>query len=403
VVGDIVETAEYADGTGGGNRYEIVAAATGTADGGSFIDVTGPSTAVQAKALWFDEVRSIRQFGATGEGVVDDTVAIQAALTTGNDTFLPKGTYITSSPLKTGGSGQVIFGEGWQSVIKSTDATLQFQIAVITAHIDVHIHSLKLLGASTSSETSPLSNGAIGTNTNAAATAFQMTYPTTQNGRTKVWDVWMDQWNVGVANNLSDGLDVSYCLFTNIEGINTNYGYGITSSGKNQNITYNRFDNTDSAGQGRHSVYLNGHSESCNVVGNYTKAWEKNPYNFKAELSATSGFWHSIRDNVAEDCNFTEVSRAANFYMVGTSSTFTGGYCTLSSNKTIGCKGHVVRMDYHPHSTVEDCSATNHGSYSTPTFNNSPFYFEFSDYTKAYALSVDEVGGTSNTRLLVMP
>lgn len=42
VVGDIVETLGYnAVGDGGGGIYEIVSAATGTADGGSFIDLTG--------------------------------------------------------------------------------------------------------------------------------------------------------------------------------------------------------------------------------------------------------------------------------------------------------------------------------------------------------------------------
>lgn len=94
VVGDVVETADYFTGTGGGNRYEIVAAGTGTADGGSFIDVTGPSTAVQAKALWFDEVRSIRQFGATGAGIADDRAVCQLAVDSGASVFAPDGTYL---------------------------------------------------------------------------------------------------------------------------------------------------------------------------------------------------------------------------------------------------------------------------------------------------------------------
>jgi hypothetical protein len=68
----------YSAGDGGGNIYEIVAAATGTADGGSFIDLTGISG--QAKGLFVDGVVNVKQFGAVGDGVNDDAAAIQAAM-----------------------------------------------------------------------------------------------------------------------------------------------------------------------------------------------------------------------------------------------------------------------------------------------------------------------------------
>jgi len=96
VVGDIVETAEYADGAEGGNRYEIVTAATGTADGGVFIDVTGPSTNVQAQALWYNDERNILQFGADNSGSVDAATIIglaEASLSVGDRLVFPTGTY----------------------------------------------------------------------------------------------------------------------------------------------------------------------------------------------------------------------------------------------------------------------------------------------------------------------
>ena len=104
-VGNKVRTlGYYSAGDGGGNDYEIVAAATGTADGGSYIDLTTH----QAKGLFVDSVVSIKQFGAkgdsdetTGNGS-DDTVFVQAAHdfcdTDGHSMLIPSGIYrLTSS------------------------------------------------------------------------------------------------------------------------------------------------------------------------------------------------------------------------------------------------------------------------------------------------------------------
>lgn len=72
-VGDIVETAGYtAKGDGGQNQYEIVAAATGTDDDGSFIDLA----ALQAKGLFPGGVVRSKQFGATHNGTTDDRLAL---------------------------------------------------------------------------------------------------------------------------------------------------------------------------------------------------------------------------------------------------------------------------------------------------------------------------------------
>ena len=77
-IGDKVQTLGYSSaGDGGGNIYSIVAAGTGTADGGSFIDLTGISG--QAKGLFVDGVVNVKQFGAKGDGIADDAPSAQAA------------------------------------------------------------------------------------------------------------------------------------------------------------------------------------------------------------------------------------------------------------------------------------------------------------------------------------
>lgn len=72
----------YAPGDGGGNEYEIVAAGTGTDDGGSFIDLTG--SGLQAKG-YFGGVINVKKFGAradylfSSQSGTDDTTAINNA------------------------------------------------------------------------------------------------------------------------------------------------------------------------------------------------------------------------------------------------------------------------------------------------------------------------------------
>ena len=66
-VGDYIRTLGYfSPGDGGGNLYQIVAAGAGTADGGSYIDLTGING--QAKGLFQGNVFSPRQWGAPASG-----------------------------------------------------------------------------------------------------------------------------------------------------------------------------------------------------------------------------------------------------------------------------------------------------------------------------------------------
>lgn len=106
-IGDIVVTAGYtAKGDGGDNTYEIVAAATGTDDSGSFIDLATH----QAQGLFPQALISALQFGADKTGVADAITILTNWVTflgTGNfegsivgerEGFLPAGKYkITST------------------------------------------------------------------------------------------------------------------------------------------------------------------------------------------------------------------------------------------------------------------------------------------------------------------
>ena len=58
------------------------------------------------------EIVSVKDFGALGDGTTDDTAAIQAALTTGNDVYVPDGTYKVTSTLTLATGFQTIYGAG---------------------------------------------------------------------------------------------------------------------------------------------------------------------------------------------------------------------------------------------------------------------------------------------------
>jgi hypothetical protein len=64
---------------------------------------------------------SVKDFGAVGDGTTNDRAAIQAALNTGKNVYLPPGNYRIASGLSMVASGQRMYGEGgsgWLTVIE---------------------------------------------------------------------------------------------------------------------------------------------------------------------------------------------------------------------------------------------------------------------------------------------
>ena len=132
-----------ANGIGDGDKGDIVVSGNGSVlsiDAGVINDAdVNASAGITAGKLSFTQagtgatartidsklkdVVSVKDFGAVGDGVADDTAAIQAALNTGRFIYLPAGTYKVSSALTVTVNNTGIQGEGYGSVISTTSTT----------------------------------------------------------------------------------------------------------------------------------------------------------------------------------------------------------------------------------------------------------------------------------------
>jgi hypothetical protein len=98
-----VVTANSFVGTFSGNASSATALATG-------------STTARTLANRFADVVNARDFGAVGDGVADDTAAIQAAINTTKMVYIPNGTYKVTSKITLSYSG--IFGESLNAILE---------------------------------------------------------------------------------------------------------------------------------------------------------------------------------------------------------------------------------------------------------------------------------------------
>lgn len=109
---------------------------------------TGSGAIVRSYLNKVREAIAVTDFGALGDGVTDDTAAIQLALNSGHNAIhFPKGIYPINQLIIP--ANIVMFGDGVTSVLKQTGVIpmLVLDSGSPSATIDnIHIHDLKLLG-----------------------------------------------------------------------------------------------------------------------------------------------------------------------------------------------------------------------------------------------------------------
>lgn len=105
-------------------------------------------TQAQMSSFFIDKmnIANVKSYGATGDGVTDDTDAIQAAIATGKLVFFPQGTYMVSESLEFSSNRQGAFGTLYSvikgsanniSIIKVTNARVTLRdLAIFTNQND---------------------------------------------------------------------------------------------------------------------------------------------------------------------------------------------------------------------------------------------------------------------------
>jgi hypothetical protein len=76
------------------------------------------TTTVQAKLRQFP---SVKDFGAVGDGITNDTASIVAALAAANSIYFPSGTYLVSGNINI--QNKTLFGDSWRNTIIQLSGT----------------------------------------------------------------------------------------------------------------------------------------------------------------------------------------------------------------------------------------------------------------------------------------
>ena len=101
-------------------------------------------------------VANVRDFGAKGDGVTDDTAAIQAALDTGAPVCIPYGNFVISNALLLRVNRQRLFGCGKGSRLLCAPSSGLFCAVAITENTtDIELDNLTLLGNASSEPAGP--------------------------------------------------------------------------------------------------------------------------------------------------------------------------------------------------------------------------------------------------------
>lgn len=97
-----------------------------TKDGGTSGGSSGGTSYVNT------DVVNVKAYGALGNGIHDDTLNLQAAFDTGKTVYIPKGKYMVTGTLYLKAGGQLVYGDGANSVIEfDTTANTQIQNVIV--------------------------------------------------------------------------------------------------------------------------------------------------------------------------------------------------------------------------------------------------------------------------------
>lgn len=229
-------------------------AATDPIPGTSVVPVVQSGATVKATLQQIRNVLTPEDYGAVGNGIANDTVALQAALDamTAGDTLEMNGNYLINASLAITNKSRIrITGKGRVFLSGAPSGAYIFQL--VGTCDDVEIDGLTLVGDGNSGYTQT----AIGCNSGQTIS------------NTRFHDLNISEINVGISHNanLSGSWTKGFCYsnsLKNILGTVSGSGYGIQMAKATQiTVTENVLDNC-----GRHSIYQGAGVNCGNLIAN---------------------------------------------------------------------------------------------------------------------------------------
>jgi len=346
------------------------------------------------RGIWMDSgvqwiqigggVADIRWFGAKGDGVTDDTAAIQAALDTGASVFIPYGSFITTAVLLLRVNRQRLYGTGKGSIIKCTASSGIFcAIAVVENTADVEIDNFTLLGNASSEPAGPAPVRGIVTGTNSTGTAHSAV---SWDARCRIQNMHISGvtpgttgFNLGMQVNKSNKSLVRDCVIDSIYGTNGSFGYGIVVHGEDIDVVNTNVYATIS-GQGRHAFYLTSTPERVHVINCHAEGFRSEPFTTNI---GSGGTGLAFINCTAKDCMTASTGTHDAVFA------FHGG----SKGRIIGCRAYGagassdnfgVTVKDHDHALVSDVYMENVSLHAV--------YIENADYTRIANIHMNLVG-----------
>jgi hypothetical protein len=297
---------------------------------------------------------NVKDYGAKGDGVTDDTAAIQAAVTAQRDVYVPPGTYMISTAILIP-SNTRLHGAGFSSCLKATSGFTMLSMGWAGGSLPVMLGNSKIVASGANShieicdlflDSSLTSNGVHNVhmrNTTycnihhcvfsggADGTAFTLStnYKVTNNFAYGQTNACYDQWENSSAGLVADNFGI----------VTLGYGMLLTGDtslngvGTSSNVTF--VGNTiigPNNGNGGVGIWLQSGSNltsncyNCRVVGNYV-------YGFQVGIRATGGGAHVISDNNISTCTTSGIVLSAE--VVGNAAQ----NCIVSNNQINACGG----------------------------------------------------------------
>jgi hypothetical protein len=318
-----------------------------SADLVTFIQAGSGAVTRTAQAKMRDVV-SVKDFGAVGDGVADDTAAIQAAMAAANGKglYFPAGSYLTTSTTFSSLSNMLIFGDGFPSVITVGSAIDAWLFDNTCSNIN--IDGLTFVGASVATE---------------GKAALRIRAP-----RSSVKNCYIRNFNNGVLiqdENASDCLIIGN-IFKDLIGATSGNGYAAYTIAQRTVISDNHFNTV-----GRHDVYLSGSipqgAQYCVVEGNTSVSCGYESIALYAQAVQGSVKGCVVQGNTIKSAGFQAIGVSVN----STDNIIANNYIEAAAQYGIQLEGSTAANTYPLRNVVCDNNVVDCGTQQIRAINAS--------------------------------